>query len=1314
MEFSQRSHGLVVGKPGIGKTYLIHQLRSDLISKNIPAFIVKVDKLTEASHEEITHQFSLSENWIDHFKKLIPPTDIRPVLIFDAFDAARDETKRQRVLTVIREAKKALSDKWNLLVSVRTYDADKSAELTRLFIDRRPDNDDLEQTTARKFSIPELSEDELRDTIENKSFLKFVVNEGNEKLNWILRVPFYLVLLDSIGDLPSSQLGDITLIKSEIQLLNKFWKIKVIDQFDSVDKERLISSFVKALVANKSLAISRATFLEMPGLNQPLLNYFLSENIIELGEDFGNKASFSHNIFFDYLAGRYALPSTLGDLELFMNEDTSRIFFLRPSFVYFFTNLWYNDHQSFWLAYWRFILYKESAIKLFARLTLNAIVANEYNSTDQLKPILEYIDLSTRNILIRYVLQSIRFQRKSISTTDLLLFVLLSERLGVDFLYDFGFLVHWTIASGFSNDNLSLLGTASRNLLNYTLTERQGSLKYFFERIGSAFGVELVCKTFASDRKLSADCLRQVLELLKEEDFQIAYFSNLTEYVKDVIPADPTFAAEIFSVIFGHTELSDKRTEMQASVLMTFSSNRQQDFNMCYYRLEMHFPLLVAKEPSLAIQIALPIVASRIIQRKLLPFEGNIAIELESFAYGPFEISYFQDRSVVWGENIYDLNEVRLIDSILSNIEENINAGGEFEKLVLGYFKSCQSAYCWKRIIAFACKYPALLKDLILPLYQFKAMVTITDTAYEMREYLASVVGFLTEDEIVRIEIFAFEHYKDASQYPLKMLLSQIPADRISTEQSRMFFKENERAKVNEKPVQFFSSSEDYTNDIFLREQGVDLEIDGNKELSEFAGILDRFSNQYLNDVPRPEEYEETLETIKDTFIEVTKVKSRIPVLLFNVVLRSLSQASAIIFRNVALLDENAFKLLSVIIKYSFEYISEDDKKQIKNSPLHGYGGTPRIEASEALVYLYSRTRDKADWELFKSAANDESIIVRFKAIKKVRDIVADQTYDIFYSIMKERLEKETNGFVYSVLLGNLQLRESENPKEKVSQAEEILRIIEGRREQLIKDSSFRENYADILLWLLFSHHSELAEEIMKGAIENVEFCTTLIFKTFQNLHPSIHGIEYATKPEKYQIVVDIMQYYLSKIEINLTAEGMLPLDFNIASVKDSFTIINQIILRIYFQLSERKIGGPQGIIVPASEENRRAFYFLIKTIFASILELSSKLNGTGLMTGPSAHYFIQSFNLVLAYDVKFILNSVLHITRFAKATNYTFDSSAIREIVIMTERLLADHRYLLQDSDSFSELIELLDIYVEAGWVDALELLWRLDEVFK
>ena len=67
-----------------------------------------------------------------------------------------------------------------------------------------------------------------------------------------------------------------------------------------------------------------------------------------------------------------------------------------------------------------------------------------------------------------------------------------------------------------------------------------------------------------------------------------------------------------------------------------------------------------------------------------------------------------------------------------------------------------------------------------------------------------------------------------------------------------------------------------------------------------------------------------------------------------------------------------------------------------------------------------------------------------------------------------------------------------------------------------------------------------------------------------------------------------------------------------------------------------------------------------------------------------------------------------------SKRFNYNLDSLAMNETVKLVESLLADYRVKIQDDVSIKNLVGLLDSFVEAGWPEALRLVWRLDEIYR
>ena len=67
-----------------------------------------------------------------------------------------------------------------------------------------------------------------------------------------------------------------------------------------------------------------------------------------------------------------------------------------------------------------------------------------------------------------------------------------------------------------------------------------------------------------------------------------------------------------------------------------------------------------------------------------------------------------------------------------------------------------------------------------------------------------------------------------------------------------------------------------------------------------------------------------------------------------------------------------------------------------------------------------------------------------------------------------------------------------------------------------------------------------------------------------------------------------------------------------------------------------------------------------------------------------------------------------------SESYGYNLDSLAIREVVKLVERLLADFRQTAREKDSLDDLLVLLDVFARTGWPEALRLIWRLDEAFR
>jgi hypothetical protein len=56
----------------------------------------------------------------------------------------------------------------------------------------------------------------------------------------------------------------------------------------------------------------------------------------------------------------------------------------------------------------------------------------------------------------------------------------------------------------------------------------------------------------------------------------------------------------------------------------------------------------------------------------------------------------------------------------------------------------------------------------------------------------------------------------------------------------------------------------------------------------------------------------------------------------------------------------------------------------------------------------------------------------------------------------------------------------------------------------------------------------------------------------------------------------------------------------------------------------------------------------------------------------------------------------------------------ALGEIVKLVERVLADHKDVLRETGVTNALGEMLDIFVRAGWQQAMQITFRLDQAVR
>ncbi len=224
-------NGVVIGPPGVGKAFLLKAFSTSLIENNRPCLYLPIDKLGVETEAALKAELGIRGDFIAYLRSQKVADDKNVgILVIDAFDAARSDIAHKFYLSLIRRIKNELHGLWNIIVSVRTYDARKSEDLLDLFPsspDDIPENEFLmPEIHCRHFGVPKLSEDEIKEAFKDIPHLQPIHERSSMDFKELLGIPFNLWLLEKLLAI-NPNMPELSSISSEVQLLGLFWKQRV-------------------------------------------------------------------------------------------------------------------------------------------------------------------------------------------------------------------------------------------------------------------------------------------------------------------------------------------------------------------------------------------------------------------------------------------------------------------------------------------------------------------------------------------------------------------------------------------------------------------------------------------------------------------------------------------------------------------------------------------------------------------------------------------------------------------------------------------------------------------------------------------------------------------------------------------------------------------------------------------------------------------------------------------------------------------------------------------------------------------------------
>jgi hypothetical protein len=1329
--------GVLVGPPGVGKTHTLHRFASQLIDQKTPCVYLPIDKLGVNTEDAFKKELNIREDFITYLQKKKGTSDeVTGILIIDAFDAARSEITQRFYLSIIRQVINSLKGQWNVLVSARTYDARKSQELQDLFpvsIGSLPSADfQMSSINCRHFMIPKLTEEEVEIAVKTIPNLSSIYQQGSADFKELLKIPFNLWLVEKLL-LENPKMDELSAIGSEVELLGLYWKYRVNSGPLSEDIQVLLTKVTQSMVDQSSMVVRKEDVYVFEA--REAWKSLLSSEVLKEVSTTDQRVTFSHNILFDYAVSVLLIEDEPDKFLEFIKFQPSRPLFLRPSIDFYLTRLWHDVPDLFWQVFWRLIVSTNPSLRIFERLLPSSVIANEARSLDELSPLIESLEKDKVNgaRATLYLLQALRAWEIIQDELWVTFFENITGHITREFAWELSSLtlniVDRTESVVGKEEVLNSCGRISRHLLAWVWEERGKVGNEWIDILGANLVVPLVAKTFKTNNKESQTLLEGVLSLIDDENFPIQFLYRLAEYIGKIWAYAPEFCATIYYTIFSHTEMGQGKTSFGTPVI-PLTSTRRQDYEMCQYLLIKEFPQFLSAQASIAASAAIDALNQFIIRQHVLPYlKEGIKLEdlVQQFTFRGKQVAYLPDSSHIWYETQHHYEPIEMSDALFEFINKLALTEEKHEYIdsMLNIIRDkAYAAFFWRQLLDTGASNPKVFAPRLFELCIAPPIQTGLDTLVALGTFLEATATEYSDKELKQIEENiisipnqgATEERRESLERMRDRLLARIPSRLIQTREGKKLIEKlsKDRSAVKNEPLVTFKSwSEPYTHEKWLQEQGADLSRPENQELQELFDPLDQFTKEWQNKIPSIEAVRLIFPvTTKayDAIKENTKADKAVINSTWSILASCVGTMSRAIINDP---DSEEFKFSrKVLIECSQHELPEPDPEYDSKYDSPHWTNAPRNEAALALPWLVSSKADAEILSAIETLIHDKVPSVRFlQTMELWRIFWTDK--EAFWRMAKYIAEKETNKVVLDTLcrsIGRVIVHDKDT-------AIQVLSTLVNKSLQEDNHAHLSDSLISLVMWLLIAHKDPWATGVIDTYITNPVPSAKVLNRAVLDALSFITPQQISTEKQT-ETVGRAIQWLHTAIdaairginELREKARGQWDEESQI-QLRDVYEIIDAIITRLYFAADVRD--KPQTTEGNITDEERIKFYWSVKPLLEHALSFATD-QVNGLLFAPTAHHFMKMLNGVIKYDPKGVLHMAACVAESSKPMGYNIDPLAIREVVKLVETTITDYRLEVREDKSLQDLLALLDVFAESGWPEAIQLVWRLDELFR
>jgi hypothetical protein len=1328
---AETSHLLVVGEPGAGKSGALHDFVEILRQQEEDIVSIAVDRL---SSYNLAEEIGLGNPF---YKVLLNWPGVRPgFLVIDALDGARNEQTAQQIRNIIERVIKN-NPRWHVVASVRKFDLRHNIDLKNLFRGNPiADQFDEEFKDVQHINIRDFNEHELDQIRSQSPVLSPLLDYKDPSLVGILKKPFNLRLIgELIGEGVSVDV--LSPIRTQVELLSKYWLYRVIRNDSNGDaRELVLRRIAEEMLKDHSMRIDRSLVITDVNMSRFIGELLSSHVLIEWQSSPKSKAdryvlAFSHNMLFDYAISRVIFGGNNTRLVKKLEEDHELVLAIRPSIVYHFHDLWFRDiiHERFWDAVSELmatnripligkLIGPSVAVELAQNSSDYHFVYSKLESDDPLENQLaqKIIKDTTGALLTSYPERNHFNDRLSLLWTEFTEHISRSMSQPVAYSVRAVLMLLCEQPKLLSFEHKVNLGYAARRLLEFAWS-REGE---FRDQGLIIHALKAVCRNYESDPIASRTLIQLSLKPDHLNRYGFEEMPRLADEIEWLIINDPGLSEDIYRKVFTRKETSEETTSMGGRIL-GFLSTRRQDFHLAQWRLAEVFQFFLETSPVEATRALVDIIQYYVGEKH--PVKER---SISTFTVGQDEVTIVNDYSAIWDSgSVHDGDEpvkmLNIFTIYLQSVASNPGNTELLEQILAVIFQRNSMAVLWKKILIAASQAPASLGMLVRSMAWTVPVLTGYDTTTAAGNFVRAIYDLLDPVEKSKVEDAILSISKDApvdqdselAEHLRNRLLGCIVDKDLVLDETRRIAKElieNDAIPSNTPMFSIESFSKAYTDEDILTEQGVSLETPEHKQILKLQNLVKEFASSHQNTSPTLSKANEILPVLLDLegalHAHSDKIDSHIKDFAWGYLAQACERIASIESLDCKTeLGKNIKRLLLQLASYPLPAPTAEQDEQF--SKFQSWGSpAARIDAASGLILL-ARFQECFDDQLQKSIemlSRDGVPAVRFQIAIRANALLKTAP-DLMWSLLNYYATDEINDGVIKGSLHPLNRLAVAHPSEVVQLAQSIFH----KSVDVAEVDSIAQSCLSILLGLHLWRDQHKAGQLINHLLDQkttsislkVHIATQIrdALSHFKNDAIRLRAINVLNK-----LVEDSVEEF-TRIQERLSIQD--PTNGDISHLKEIIHYADSIAMTIYFSsgaFAEKDTARPRGNILSLDE--KRVFFEEISSAIKSL----SQINYAGII-----HHLVETLEALLPANPPDVFLLVNHVVKAGKTGGYQYETLAVDHIVQIVERYLAEYRLIFRENHECQQaLLEVLDIFVEAGWPNARRLTYRLEEIYR